>query len=94
MGYIPSFCTACYRQGRTGDRFMELVKSGHIGNICQPNALITLQEYLEDYANLNTKIKGESLIENEKANILSDSVRLNTTKYLQEIKSGRRDMRF
>ena len=59
LGYIPSFCTACYREGRTGDRFMKLLKSGQIVNCCQPNALMTLKEYLEDYASADTKEKGE-----------------------------------
>lgn len=62
LGYIPSFCTACYREGRTGDRFMSLVKSGQIANCCQPNALMTLKEYLEDYASADTKAKGEEVI--------------------------------
>ncbi len=57
LGYIPSFCTACYREGRTGDRFMKLLKSGQIVNCCQPNALMTLKEYLEDYASADTKEK-------------------------------------
>ena len=59
LGYIPSFCTACYREGRTGDRFMKLLKSGQIVNCCQPNALMTLKEYLEDYASDDTKQKGK-----------------------------------
>ena len=65
LGYIPSFCTACYREGRTGDRFMSLVKSGQIANCCQPNALMTLKEYLEDYASPDTKQLGEALIQKE-----------------------------
>lgn len=65
LGYIPSFCTACYREGRTGDRFMPLAKSGAIQNCCQPNAIITLKEYLEDYASDETKRNGELLIERE-----------------------------
>ena len=65
LGYIPSFCTACYREGRTGDRFMSLVKSGQIANCCQPNALMTLKEYLEDYASEDTRRKGEAVIEQE-----------------------------
>ena len=62
LGYIPSFCTACYREGRTGDRFMSLVKSGQIANCCGPNALMTLKEYLEDYASEDTRQKGLKLI--------------------------------
>jgi len=75
MGYIPSFCTACYREGRTGDRFMSLVKSGQIVNCCQPNALMTLKEYLEDYASEDTKAKGEALIEKEIPKITNEKVR-------------------
>ena len=69
-GHIPSFCTACYREGRTGDRFMSLVKSGQIANCCQPNALMTLKEYLEDYASEDTKIKGEEVISQETFRII------------------------
>lgn len=94
LGYIPSFCTACYREGRTGDRFMPLAKSGEIQNCCQPNALITLKEYLEDYANPDTKLKGESVIKSEINNIPNDKVRETTTKYLTEIENGNRDFRF
>lgn len=65
LGYIPSFCTACYREGRTGDRFMSLVKSGQIANCCHPNALMTLKEYLEDYASPDTREKGLKVIEKE-----------------------------
>ena len=65
LGYIPSFCTACYREGRTGDRFMSLIKSGQIANCCQPNALLTLAEYLEDYASPDTRLHGEKLIKDE-----------------------------
>ena len=69
LGYIPSFCTACYREGRTGDRFMSLLKSGQIGNCCHPNALMTLKEYLEDYASEETKKLGDQLIEKEILNV-------------------------
>ena len=63
LGYIPSFCTACYREGRTGDRFMTAcARAGQIANCCQPNALMTLKEYLEDYASPETKAKGEKMI--------------------------------
>ena len=68
-GYIPSFCTACYREGRTGDRFMSLCKSGQIQNCCHPNALMTLKEFLMDYASEDTRKKGEALIEKEIDNI-------------------------
>lgn len=94
MGFIPSFCTACYREGRTGDRFMHLLKSGQIANCCQPNALMTLKEYLEDYASEDTKAKGEVLIEKELDNILSDKVRGIAKERLTEIGNGRRDFRF
>ena len=94
MGMIPSFCTACYREGRTGDRFMALLKSGQIANCCQPNALITLKEYLEDYADPRTKEIGESLIEKELGNVLSDKVREIAAARLQDIQEGKRDFRF
>ncbi len=93
-GYIPSFCTACYREGRTGDRFMSLCKSGQIQNCCHPNALMTLQEYLEDYASSDTKNVGEQLIREEIHNIPSDKVREIVLKNLQQIKQGQRDFRF
>ncbi|MCI9274030.1 MAG: [FeFe] hydrogenase H-cluster radical SAM maturase HydG [Clostridiales bacterium] len=93
MGYIPSFCTACYREGRTGDRFMRLVKSGQIANCCQPNALMTLKEYLEDYASPDTKAKGEALIQREISNIPSEKVRAIVEKHLVELHNGMRDFR-
>lgn len=94
LGYIPSFCTACYREGRTGDRFMKLVKSGQIANCCQPNALITLKEYLEDYASLGTKEMGEKLIKEELKHIPNEKARTTAVKYLEEVKKGNRDFRF
>jgi len=94
LGYIPSFCTACYRVGRTGDRFMRLVKAGQIANCCQPNALLTLQEYLEDYASPDTKAKGEVVIANELQHIPNEKVRQLTITHLEEIKKGMRDFRF
>ena len=94
LGYIPSFCTACYREGRTGDRFMALVKSGKIANCCQPNALMTLKEYLEDYASPDTKVKGEKLIEDELKNVPSDRIRGIATERLLQIEKGARDFRF
>ena len=94
LGYIPSFCTACYREGRTGDRFMSLVKSGQIANCCQPNALITLKEYLEDYASEDTKAKGEALIQRELERITNPKVKENAIKYLEKINEGNRDFRF
>jgi len=94
LGYIPSFCTACYREGRTGDRFMSLVKAGQIGNCCQPNALMTLKEYLEDYASPDTKLKGEAVIEKEIPNIQNEKVRAIAVGHLKELKEGKRDFRF
>ncbi len=94
LGYIPSFCTACYRAGRTGDRFMQLCKSKQIQNCCHPNALLTLKEYLVDYASEETKAIGEKLIENELFNIPKDAVRKTATDYLAEIENGKRDFRF
>lgn len=94
LGYIPSFCTACYREGRTGDRFMSLVKSGQIANCCQPNALMTLKEYLEDYASPDTKAKGEAVIANEIPRITNEKVRKIALEYLSELNNGKRDFRF
>ena len=93
-GYIPSFCTACYREGRTGDRFMSLLKSGQISNCCHPNALMTLKEYLMDYASEDTKRIGEALIELELGNISSDKVRKICSENLEKIQNGIRDFRF
>lgn len=94
LGYIPSFCTACYREGRTGDRFMSLVKSGQIANCCGPNALITLKEYLEDYASDETRRKGISLIQKELASIPNTKIREIALRRLHEIEEGGRDFRF
>ncbi len=93
-GFIPSFCTACYREGRTGDRFMQLCKSRQILNCCHPNALMTLQEYLEDYASPETKAIGEKLIAAELSNIPNEKVRSITIDHLAAIKEGSRDFRF
>ncbi len=93
-GYMPSFCTACYREGRTGDRFMKLAKNGQICNVCQPNAIMTLQEYVEDYANSDTKKWAEKLIAHEKDSIKNDMIKVKTEEYLGKIKSGERDFRF
>ncbi len=94
MDYIPSFCTACYREGRTGDRFMSLCKSGQISNCCLPNALMTLQEYLEDYAADETKEVGEKLILSEVENIPNEKVKKIVSDNLKNIKNGKRDFRF
>jgi 2-iminoacetate synthase len=94
MGYIPSFCTACYREGRTGDRFMSLCKSGQIQNCCHPNALMTLKEYLMDYAQEDTKKIGLELIEKEIDNVKSDKVKDILKANLLNIENGERDFRF
>ena len=94
LGHIPSFCTACYREGRTGDRFMSLIKSGQIANCCQPNALMTLKEYLEDYASPETKEIGEAVILEELNHIPNEKVRNIATEYLNDLKKGKRDFRF
>ena len=94
LGYIPSFCTACYRAGRTGDRFMKLVKSGQIANCCQPNALMTLKEYLEDYASPKTKELGEELIMKELLNIPNENVRKIAREHIVDMEAGSRDFRF
>lgn len=93
-GYIPSFCTACYREGRTGDRFMSLCKSGQIQNCCHPNALMTLKEFLMDYASEDTREKGEALIEKEINNIGSEKVKQIVRERLVKIENGERDFRF
>lgn len=94
-GHIPSFCTACYRAGRTGDRFMSLCKSGQIVNCCHPNALMTLTEYLVDYAGEETKKKGFEVISRELENIPNEKVRRIAAQNIEDIKnSNRRDFRF
>lgn len=93
-GFVPSFCTACYREGRTGDRFMSLCKSGQISNCCLPNALMTLKEYLCDYASEDTKQVGDKLIHEQLSQIKSDKVRDIVTKQLKLIAEGQRDFRF
>lgn len=94
LGYIPSFCTACYREGRTGDRFMALCKDMKISDCCQPNALMTLKEYLEDYAGPETKTAGESLIARELSKVHSAKVLAVAAKNLKAIETGKRDFRF
>lgn len=94
LRYIPSFCTACYREGRTGDRFMSLCKAGQIQNCCLPNALLTLQEYLEDYAKPETRRIGEAMIERQMKEIGSEKVRAVTRERLAKIRSGERDFYF
>ena len=94
MGYIPSFCTACYREGRTGDRFMSLCKNGQILNCCHPNALMTLKEFLMDYASEDTRKIGEELIRAEVENIPKDKVKEICKENLEKIQNGIRDFRF
>ena len=94
LGYVPSFCTACYREGRTGDRFMALCKSKQILNCCHPNALLTLKEYLEDYAGDDTKSKGLAMIDRELEKIPNEKVRQIAKRHLSEISEGKRDFRF
>lgn len=94
MGFIPSFCTACYREGRTGDRFMSLCKSQQIHNCCLPNAIMTLKEYLTDYASEGTKEAGEKVIAAELKNIPNEKVRNIVIERLEKIAEGQRDFRF
>ena len=94
LNFIPSFCTACYREGRTGDRFMQLCKSGQISNCCHPNALLTLKEYIQDYASEDTKIKANKLIDKEINNITSAKVKEICKKRLSMIEQRKRDFRF
>ncbi len=95
MDYLPSFCTACYREGRTGDRFMSLLKSGQIQNCCHPNALMTLQEYLMDYASPATKAIGDKLIDKEVLNVPNEKARAVVLENLRLIReNNRRDFRF
>jgi 2-iminoacetate synthase len=93
-GYVPSYCTACYREGRTGDRFMPLAKSGQIGNFCLPNALLTFEEYLKDYADEELKVMGKELIDREIQNIPDARRREKALAYLERIRKGDRDLRF
>ncbi len=94
LGHIPSFCTACYREGRTGDRFMSLVKSGQIANCCTPNALMTFKEYLEDYASEECRAKGMRLILEGLKFVKSPKTREIAERNLVEIERGKRDFRF
>ncbi|UOO38137.1 [FeFe] hydrogenase H-cluster radical SAM maturase HydG [Oscillospiraceae bacterium CM] len=94
LGHIPSFCTACYREGRTGDRFMAFCKSGQILNFCHPNALMTLEEYLLDYATPETRAIGEALIKAEIEKVPSEKVKARAIQNLENIRNGKRDFRF
>lgn len=93
-GYIPSYCTACYREGRTGDRFMELAKSGEIQNVCQPNALLTLEEYLLDHGDEETIRLGRELIAKEIELIPSPEIKRMTKERLEDLRQGKRDLYF
>lgn len=93
LGHVPSFCTACYREGRTGDRFMKLAKSGQIANCCQPNALMTLKEYLEDYASPAARELGGGVIARELEHITNESIRHTASEYMDRIAAGARDFR-
>ncbi len=94
LGHVPSFCTACYKEGRTGDRFMMLLKSGQIINCCHPNSLITLKEFLMDYASEGTKFLGEQIIAKEIHKIKNEKVKATAMKNLVEIEEGKRSFRF
>lgn len=94
LGYIPSFCTACYRLGRTGDRFMSLVKQGEIKNCCLPNALMTLKEYAEDYASEDTYRLAIEMIKKEAQDIPNEKVRQTVLEHLHDMDGGMRDFRF
>lgn len=91
-GYIPSYCTACYRKGRTGETFMELAKSGEIQNMCEPNALMTLMEYALDYDDNETCEKAEKLINNEINNINNDFIKKFVNEGILKLKEGKRDI--
>jgi 2-iminoacetate synthase len=93
-GYLPSFCTACYRKGRTGDRFMSLAKVGEIQNLCQPNAIMTFKEFLLDYASPETRAIGERVIQDYLAAIPNAKLQRLTTERLQHIEEGKRDYCF
>lgn len=93
-GYLPSYCTACYREGRTGDRFMPLAKSGQIGNCCLPNALLTFEEYLKDYADDELSEMGQKMIDEEIQNVPNEKQRARAVDYLKRIRDGERDLRF
>ena len=94
LDHIPSFCTACYREGRTGDRFMTLLKNGQIANCCLPNALITLKEYINDYASPEVKTKAEAMIKRLLSTVPNEKARATAAKYLDAIDNGERDFRF
>ena len=94
LDYLPSFCTACYGAGRTGEKFMDLCKKEQIHNFCTPNALLTLKEYLLDYASSETKTAGNNLILKETAKIKDDKIKQSVIEYLKQLESGRRNIKF
>ena len=94
LGYVPSFCTACYREGRTGDRFMRLAKTGQIVNVCQPNSIMTLNEYLIDYAKDDTKQIALKVINSELESIPKEKVKSIAKDYINQMQDGKRDFRF
>ena len=94
LDYVPSFCTACYREGRVGDRFMEICKEQKIHNFCHPNAIMTLEEYLEDYASPETRKVGEELIDKELKTLANNKLKCAVEENLEKIKHGERDFRF
>ena len=94
LGYLPSFCTACYGSGRTGDRFMEICKNQQIHNFCHPNAIMTLKEYLMDYASAETQKVGDELIAREIDKIESEDVRNKVRENLKKIEDGERNFKF
>jgi 2-iminoacetate synthase len=94
QGYVPSYCTACYRTGRTGDRFMQFAKSGQIHNLCYPNALMTFKEYLEDYADEELYKIGHKVIEENIENIPNEKMRQQTKERIEKIAQGERDLFF
>lgn len=94
LDYVPSFCTACYREGRVGDRFMEICKEQKIHNFCHPNAIMTLEEYLEDYASPETRKVGEELIDKELKTLGNNKLKCAVEENLDKIKHGERDFRF
>jgi len=94
QGYLPSYCTACYRMGRTGERFMKFAKSGQIHNLCYPNAMMTFKEYLEDYADEELKELGNKVIEDNLVNIPNEAMRNETVERLKRIENGERDLFF
>ena len=93
-GYIPSYCTACYREGRTGERFMEIVKSGELYKICEANALITLKEFIDDYGTDKTREIGDKLIKKSIDEIDNESFRKSVEEKINKISKGTRDLRF